>query len=315
MIMKIPSIKLGVACLILALTACGSSKEGVKTSTKQIAKAQEAQTTVVTPKPVVKPVIEPVIETEEQRIQRAMEIHERVINIGKEATPHIDKYGIKLDLSNPSKESNLQAIALSKTPVMTPHSATGALSQEANRSLSDEELLAIKTNGGVVQAVAVSSHLDKDKDKAYRDALNKLHTEIATKLDFEVKGGQELGQLDKLDRAIYDNKWDKLQVLAEPRLEKEVYAVAKPVDVKDFVNHIDYMVKLIGINHVGICSDFHGGDGVSGWSTAAESHNVTIELVHRGYTEEQITQLWGGNLLRILNEVQEVASKLQTEKS
>jgi membrane dipeptidase len=79
------------------------------------------------------------------------------------------------------------------------------------------------------------------------------------------------------------------------------------VDVSDFVDHIDYMVNLIGIDHVGISSDFDGGGGIEGWSNASETFNVTLELVKRGYTEEEIGKLWGGNLLRVMDEVQKVA--------
>ena len=84
--------------------------------------------------------------------------------------------------------------------------------------------------------------------------------------------------------------------------------------VKDFVDHIDYAVKLIGIDHVGISSDFDGGGGVDGWNGADETFNVTLELVRRGYTEPQIAKLWSGNLLRVLDEVQAVAKKLQAQK-
>jgi len=80
--------------------------------------------------------------------------------------------------------------------------------------------------------------------------------------------------------------------------------------LKDFVDHIDYAVKLIGLDHVGISSDFDGGGGVEGWAGADETFNVTLELVRRGYTEPQIAKLWSGNLLRVLDEVQAVAKKL-----
>jgi len=81
--------------------------------------------------------------------------------------------------------------------------------------------------------------------------------------------------------------------------------------VKDFVDHIDYAVKLIGVDHVGISSDFDGGGGVDGWNQASETFNVTLELVRRGYTEEQISKMWGGNLLRVMREVEKVAAGLQ----
>jgi microsomal dipeptidase-like Zn-dependent dipeptidase len=81
--------------------------------------------------------------------------------------------------------------------------------------------------------------------------------------------------------------------------------------VKDFVDHIDYVVKKIGIEHVGISSDFDGGGGVDGWNSAAETENVTIELVRRGYSEQQIAQIWSGNLLRVMDRVAKVAAELQ----
>jgi membrane dipeptidase len=84
-----------------------------------------------------------------------------------------------------------------------------------------------------------------------------------------------------------------------------------PANVSDFVDHIDHAVKLIGIDHVGISSDFDGGGGVTGWNDAAQTFNVTLELVRRGYTEQQIAQLWGGNLLRVWREVERVAAQLQ----
>jgi len=84
--------------------------------------------------------------------------------------------------------------------------------------------------------------------------------------------------------------------------------------VSDFVDHIDYVVKMIGIDHVGISSDMDGGGGVDGWNSAAETFNVTLELVKRGYTEEQIGKIWSGNLLRVLEECERVAKEIQSGK-
>jgi len=92
------------------------------------------------------------------------------------------------------------------------------------------------------------------------------------------------------------------------------YPVAPRSTVKDFVDHIDYLVKYIGIDHVGISSDFDGGGGVDGWNSAAETFNVTLELVRRGYTEEQIGKIWSGNLLRVWGEVERVARDIQAGK-
>jgi len=88
-----------------------------------------------------------------------------------------------------------------------------------------------------------------------------------------------------------------------------------PVNVSDFVDHIDYMVQKMGIDHVGISSDFDGGGGVEGWRDASETYNVTLELVKRGYSEEEIHKIWSGNLLRVLDDVTATAQALQGKKA
>ena len=85
-----------------------------------------------------------------------------------------------------------------------------------------------------------------------------------------------------------------------------------PANMDDFMDHIDHMVEKIGIDHVGISSDFDGGGGIVGWEDASETMNVTSALRERGYSESEIAKLWGGNLLRVLDEVQEIAAKLQS---
>src|SRR5204863_600559 len=89
------------------------------------------------------------------------------------------------------------------------------------------------------------------------------------------------------------------------------YPPTPRANVSDFVDHIDYAVKLIGVDHIGISSDMDGGGGVDGWNSAAETFNVTLELVRRGYTEEQIAKIWSGNLLRVWGDVEKVAKQIQ----
>jgi membrane dipeptidase len=88
-----------------------------------------------------------------------------------------------------------------------------------------------------------------------------------------------------------------------------------PADVSDFVDHIDHAVKLIGIDHVGISSDFDGGGGIEGFNDAGQALNVTVELVRRGYSEEDIRKLWGGNLLRVWRQVENTAKEMQANAS
>jgi microsomal dipeptidase-like Zn-dependent dipeptidase len=116
------------------------------------------------------------------------------------------------------------------------------------------------------------------------------------------------------EREAYIKKYMVIRDKAKPRIEAEVNPVAPPVNVSDFVDHIDYLVGKIGLEHVGISSDFDGGGGVEGWNDASETFNVTLELVRRGYTEEQIGALWSGNLLRVLDQVQAVAKEIQSGK-
>ncbi len=85
-----------------------------------------------------------------------------------------------------------------------------------------------------------------------------------------------------------------------------------PPNMDDFMDHIDYMVEKIGVDHVGISSDFDGGGGIEGWEDASKTMNVTAALRGRGYSESEIEKLWGGNLLRVLDEVQAIAKELQS---
>jgi microsomal dipeptidase-like Zn-dependent dipeptidase len=129
-------------------------------------------------------------------------------------------------------------------------------------------------------------------------------------MGFERMSRSEVRKLSDEEIEVYMANYEEMRRLAKP-LDDKVNNIAPPVDVADFVDHIDYMVDLIGLDHVGISSDFDGGGGVYGWNDASETFNVTLELVRRGYTEEEIGQLWSGNLLRVLDDVQRVAAEIQ----
>lgn len=230
-------------------------------------------------------------------------------DLGKQAIAELNRVGIMIDLSHPSKESNLQAIALSQAPVMASHSSARALN-DVSRNLSDEELDAIKANGGVVQAVAFASYVNSAKNTAHSDAEQALRAEVAAQMGVEMLDRRTLFSMSEADRDAYQEKIKPVQDAVDARMD-EVNAAAPPVDVSDFVDHIDYLVNKIGIDHVGISSDFDGGGGVEGWNDASESFGVTLELVRRGYSEEDIDKMWSGNLLRVLDEVQAVAARLQ----
>ncbi len=232
-------------------------------------------------------------------------------DLGKQAIAELNRVGIMVDLSHPSKESNLQAIALSRAPVIASHSSARALN-DVSRNLSDEELEAIEANGGVVQTVAFASYVNSAKNTAHQDAVRAIEAEVAAQMGVDMIERRELYQMSEAEREAYRLKFQPVQDAVDARMD-EVNAKAPPVDVSDFADHIDYLVQKIGIDHVGISSDFDGGGGVEGWNDASESFNVTLELVRRGYTEEEIGKLWSGNLLRVLDEVQAKAKEIQAE--
>ena len=204
----------------------------------------------------------------------------------------------------------MDMIELSKAPLIASHSSARALCDHS-RNLDDEQLRILKENGGVVQTVALGSYLNIEKSNEHREKANELYKSIAAESEFEMLPWREVFSLDEADRELYLEKFREIQELAKPRMAEEVNADAPPVNVSDFVDHIDYIVNLIGIRHVGISSDFDGGGGIEGWQDASETFNVTLELVRRGYTEEEIGMIWSSNLLRVLDEVQRVAKEIQ----
>lgn len=237
-------------------------------------------------------------------------LHHGLSDLGRQAVAELNKWGVMIDLSHPARESNLQVLALTRAPVIASHSSARALN-DVSRNLSDQELLAIRDNGGVVQATAFRSYLNTAKNNANVAAMAALRGSIAGEMGFAIQSPQAVRELSDSERVAYDEKMAQVNALAAPRVEAEVNAVAPPVDVLDFADHIDYLVNTIGIDHVGISSDFDGGGGVDGWNDASETFNVTLELVRRGYTEEEIGQLWSGNLLRVLDDVQRIAAEIQ----
>jgi len=258
--------------------------------------------------------------------------------LGREVIQEMNRLGMMVDVSHPSKGSIMQAIGLSRAPVIASHSSVRRLANQS-RNMDDELLMAVKTNGGVVQINAVADFIKADpKERA--PAIAALRDEFglsggrgggagrggagrgaaapaAYRCPVETaapapaagggrgRGAQGPESLSADRRAEFDRRMAQID---------RQWPAAGRATVKDYVDHIDYAVKLIGIDHVGIASDFDGGGGVEGFNSAAEAVNVTIELVRRGYTEEQIGKIWSGNLLRVWSDVEKVAKQLQTSR-
>lgn len=199
--------------------------------------------------------------------------------LGKDLIRAMNDNGIMVDVSHAGKETMMQAADLSRTPIIASHSGVKAVADSA-RNLDDEQLRKIRDVGGVAQMVALGSYVKLPTAKQ-QDARDKLDAEFG-------------------DR----NSWDQAKRDKYMARRANITAMAPEANVSNFVDHIDHTVKIAGIDHVGIASDFDGGGGIQSWQDASETQNVTAELIKRGYSDTDIAKIWGGNLLRIMEIVE-----------
>ncbi len=237
-------------------------------------------------------------------------LHNGLSPLGKEVIKEMNKWGIMIDVSHPSKESMRQMIELTKAPIIASHSSARALCDHS-RNLDDEQLDWIKKNGGVVQTVAFKSYLNTAKYEARNNKTKKIRNQIIDSLGVKWYEWDEFRKLDEKEQMNFLETRKKVVLIVDKKV-KIIEGFPPAVNVKDFVDHIDYLIGKMGIKHVGISSDFDGGGGIEGWNDASETLNVTIELVRRGYTEEEIEMIWSGNLLRVLSDVESIAKKIQS---
>ncbi|MCF8298479.1 MAG: dipeptidase [Saprospiraceae bacterium] len=215
--------------------------------------------------------------------------HNGLSDFGKKVVQEMNRVGMMIDVSHISDKSFYDVVELSKTPVIASHSCVKAICDNP-RNMSDEMLKKLAKNGGVVQICILSAYVKKPKPNPERDTA----------------------------QAIVRKKYRGFQDLTDEEManaRKEWYAIddkypQKLATVKDVVDHIDYVVNLVGIDYVGIGTDFDGGGGVKGCYDVSQMGNITLELVRRGYTKEQIEKIWGGNLLRVLNSVEKFSKEL-----
>ncbi|WP_300544367.1 dipeptidase [Maricaulis sp.] len=202
--------------------------------------------------------------------------------LGRDLVAALNDHGIVVDVSHVGKRTMLEAIELSRAPVMASHSGARAVFDHA-RNLDDEQLRAIRDNGGVAQMVAFRRYVGE-----VPEALTMARRALAAELGLDTGEGRNAASEETL--AAYREGVAAL---------RERYG---DVTLSDFVDHIDHAVEVAGIEHVGIASDFDGGGGVGGWEDASETPAVTGELLRRGYTPEEIEMLWSGNVLRVMRE-------------
>ncbi|MFC7048515.1 dipeptidase [Emcibacter nanhaiensis] len=217
------------------------------------------------------------------------EEHGGLSAFGREVIDEMNRLGMMVDVSHISEKSMRQAVAYSKAPVIASHSSVRALADHP-RNLTDDQMRLLAKHGGVMQIVALSAYIKVDP--ARHAAYDALEQKVAA-----------LYKDDNLDEdALYET----------PEMKQGLEQLDRdhpPATVSQFVDHIDHAVKVMGVDHVGISSDFGGGGGITGWNNAAETGNITRELLARGYSEEDIAKIWSGNLLRVWRDVEAVAGK------
>jgi membrane dipeptidase len=212
--------------------------------------------------------------------------------LGKQAVAEMNRLGIIVDVSQITSQALMQAIELSKAPVVASHVGVKAR-VDTSRNLSDGEMKAIAAKGGVVHIVAFPSYL-KGQSKEQQDDLARIEKSFGLKTFTDANAKLSKDQMPAFQKEMteYRGRWANAGA-----------------NVSDFVDSIDYAVKTIGVDHVGIATDMEHGGGVIGYKTAAEAPNVTKELVKRGYSEQDIRKLWGGNFLRVWAAVEKQARR------
>jgi membrane dipeptidase len=215
--------------------------------------------------------------------------HGGLSKFGEEVVKEMNKCGMMVDVSHISDESFYDVIKLSKAPVIASHSSVRAIAHH-KRNMTDDMIKTLAKNGGVIQICLLDVYI-KDID--------------TTSMRF--KKEKELNRIYELK---YETMTDdeKKELRNEWRSIREKYPTALPT-VADCVDHIDYVKNLVGIDYVGIGSDFDGGGGVDGCADVSEFPNITAEMLKRGYTEEEIRKVWGGNFFRVFAEVEKLAQK------
>ncbi len=217
--------------------------------------------------------------------------HGGVSDFGKKVIAEMNRVGMMVDISHVSEDCMIQATKLSQAPVIASHSGVRALAGHP-RNLTDAQMKLLAAKGGVMQTVAFSGYVKHDPARSA--AREELEQKIAAQYGY--------GEAE-YDKIMETPEWQSGAA--------EIDARHPVATVAEYVDHIDYAVRLMGIDHVGISSDFDGGGGIAGWNDAAETLNITRELVARGYSEEDIAKIWGGNLLRVWREADRVAADMR----
>ena len=223
-----------------------------------------------------------------KRLNDEEELHAGISAFGKKVIKRMNKLGMMIDISHISDKASLEAIKLSSAPVIASHSCVKSIADHP-RNISDELLFALKENEGVIQITAFANYVIVNNDRF--NSIISLGNKVA-----KLYGDKSFNP------SLHSNKIEYLEGIENINMEFPM------PDIDDFIDHIDYVVDLIGVDYVGISSDFGGGGGISGWIDASETKLLTRRLKERGYSPKEIEKIWGGNLLRVWKRVEDIAS-------
>ena len=209
--------------------------------------------------------------------------HGGLSDLGRGAIRRINALGGIVDISQLSKQAALQAMTVSTTPVIASHSNARALTN-VSRNLSDEELDAIAATGGVVHIAPFAGYLFDSSDP---------------KLDAAIRSARRNAGIDEDYLYPFELYWEIKDAAIKTEFLTAVRGLLGPIDLDTMLDHLDYVAKRIGVDHVGIGTDFNHGSGIDGYQDASDALNVTLGLVHRGYSDADIEKIWGGNFIRV----------------
>ena len=220
--------------------------------------------------------------------------HNGISEFGSKVVKEMNRLGIMVDVSHGSDAVFYDAIKISKAPIIATHSNARSVTNH-KRNMTDDMLKLIAKNGGVVQLTMLSNYL---RDPVPNITAEKLKKELLSSI-------KPIDQMTTLEKETMRKRLNEID---------DKYPIA-PANLKNVVDHIDHIVNVAGIDHVGIGCDFDGGGGIDGVFDVSQVMNITIELVKRGYNEDQIAKIWGGNLIRVFSEVQTIARKIKSDTS
>ena len=203
--------------------------------------------------------------------------------LGKAAVERINALGGIMDISQLSTEAALQVIELSIAPVVASNSNVRALTS-VSRNLSNKEIDRIGETGGVIHVAPFRGYLFNSSDPD---------------MDSNIRAVRKESGIDEDYLYPFELYWEIDDIDLKKDFLTRISALLGPIGLNEMVDHIDYIAKRIGVDHVGIGTDFNHGSGIEGFDDAGEALNVTVELLKRGYTKDDIVKIWGGNFIRV----------------